>query len=251
VGATEPFCKRDPAAPPGFFAAEARGLRWLAAAPGGVPTVAVRAVGVDRIELDRLAVTRPTQAQAVDFGCRLAATHRAGAPVWGHPDGDGFIGPLDLPNGPFGSCAELWWSGRVEPYLRAAVDRGLLARSEASTTEAAVDAALRAVPDEPPSRLHGDLWSGNVVWTPDGAVLVDAGAAHGGNREADLAMLALFGLPYLADVLAAYDEQWPLEPGWQHRVRLWQLHPLLVHVVLFGAGYVERTREAVRVVRRM
>lgn len=243
------FVKRDPRAPAGFFEAEARGLRWLAAAAGGVPVVTVHDVAPGRLVLERLVPVAPTPRQAEELGQRLARTHRAGAPVWGRDDGDGFIGPLPLPNGPYPSWRELWWQGRVEPYLRQAVDRGELGADDAAAVERAV--AGTAVPAEPsPSRLHGDLWSGNVVWTARGAVLVDAAAAHGGHREADLAMLALFGLPHLARVLAAYDEEWPLPDGWEQRVPFWQLHPLLVHVVLFGGGYTAAVRSAATVRRR-
>lgn len=237
------FVKRDSAAPPDFFAAEARGLRWLAEVRDGVAVVGVRRVGRDHIVLDRLAASTPDLEHADDLGRRLARTHAAGAPAWG-ADQDGYIGPLRLPNGPFDSCADLWWRGRVEPYLVAAVDAGRLGRSDAAAVEAAVARGLGDIPEQEPCRIHGDLWAGNVVWTEHGAVLVDAGAAHGGHREADLAMLALFGLPHLDRVLRAYDDTWPLAEGWQLRVPFWQLHPLLVHVVLFGGGYVARTRQA-------
>jgi fructosamine-3-kinase len=242
------FVKRDPTAPPGFFAAEARGLRWLAEAADGVPVVPVREVSATHLALERLTPTPATPQQAERFGRQLARTHAAGATVWGRDDGDGFIGPLPLPNGPFASLPDLWWQGRVRPYLTSARRRGLLEAADAR----AVDALAERVPlptNDPPSRLHGDLWSGNVVWTRGGAVLVDAAAAHGGHREADLAMLALFGLPHLERVLAAYDEQWPLDAGWRERVPLWQLHPLLVHVVLFAGGYVASLRAAVRAAR--
>lgn len=96
---------------------------------------------------------------------------------------------------------------------------------------------------EVPARIHGDLWSGNVMWTKDGAVLIDP-AAHGGHRETDLAMLALFGCPYLADVLSAYQSVRPLREGWRDRVGLHQLYPLLAHVVLFGGGYGHQAETA-------
>ena len=97
--------------------------------------------------------------------------------------------------------------------------------------------------DDCPARLHGDLWSGNVMWTPAGVVLIDP-AAHGGHRETDLAMLALFGCPYLDAVLDGYQDAHPLRAGWRSRVGLHQLFPLLAHVVLFGGGYAGQTEAA-------
>ena len=96
-----------------------------------------------------------------------------------------------------------------------------------------------AGPPEPPARLHGDLWSGNVVWTADGAVLIDP-AAHGGHRLTDLAMLELFGAPHLAEIRAGYAAVHPLPaPGaWDDLVALHQVYPLGMHAVLFGGGYV-------------
>lgn len=239
------FTKRDPTAPAGFFEAEARGLRWLAEAHDGVPVVQVLAVSPGELTLQRLDPAPVGPGPADDLGRRLAATHRYGAVDWGRSDGDGFVGPLRLPNGPFPSWAQMWWAGRVEPYLRSAVDTGLLTSDDARAVEDAVTRWTPDVPAREPSRLHGDLWSGNVVWTAEGAVLVDGGAAHGGQREADLAMLSLFGLPQLGRVIAAYDEAWPLPPGWRERVGLFQLHPVLVHVVLFGGTYVTRLRTIV------
>ena len=134
---------------------------------------------------------------------------------------------------------------RVLPYLREAADRQAIAAGDSQTIETAV-ARIDDLggPAEPPARIHGDLWSGNVHWAADGrAWLVDP-AAHGGHRETDLAMLALFGAPHLDRILAAYDEADPLADGWQHRVALHQLHPLLVHAVLFGGGYGRRPAPA-------
>jgi fructosamine-3-kinase len=102
-----------------------------------------------------------------------------------------------------------------------------------------------AGPPEPPSRIHGDLWSGNVLWSGARGCLIDP-AAHGGHRETDLAMLALFGAPHLPEILQAYVATTPLADGWRSRVPLHQLHPLLVHVCLFGAVYVPQLVDAAR-----
>ena len=180
--------------------------------------------------------------------------HRAGAPHHGAPPGDwagdGFIATLPLPHlveaGP--GWAEFYAWSRLAPYVRIAADRDALDDNGVRTIERVmsrlVDGRLPA-PDAEPARLHGDLWSGNVLWSADGPVLIDP-AAHGGNRETDLAMLDLFGLPHLGRVLAAYDEAWPLDDGWRERVPLHQLHPLLVHAALFGGGYGAQAVAAAR-----
>ena len=100
--------------------------------------------------------------------------------------------------------------------------------------------------DAPPARIHGDLWSGNVLWSPDGVVLIDP-AAHGGHRITDLAMLALFGTPRLARIHAAYAEASDhLPDGWRDLIGLHQLHPLLVHADLFGGSYRSQVVEVAR-----
>ena len=243
------FTKSRANAPDGFFAVEAAGLAWLRAA-GGLRVPDVVEVARDRIVLERVGEQRPSAASAEALGRGLALTHRAGAPHHGAPPegwaGDGFIATLPLPHtgSPGDSPVEDGWprfyaERRLAPYLRSAHDRGALDASGARTVERVVTRLLDGSLDLPaaePARLHGDLWSGNVLWAADGPVVVDP-AAHGGHRETDLAMLALFGLPYLDRVLAAYDELWPLDDGWRGRVALHQLHPLLVHAVLFGGGY--------------
>src|SRR6478609_6110701 len=98
---------------------------------------------------------------------------------------------------------------------------------------------------DPPARIHGDLWAGNVVFTADGAVLIDP-AAHGGHGLTDLAMLALFGCPGLGRVLAAYEEVAGLRPGWRELVGLHQLHPLAVHAASHGPAYAAQLVETAR-----
>ncbi|MFC5381362.1 fructosamine kinase family protein [Aquipuribacter nitratireducens] len=241
--------KRRVDAPPGYFAVEAAGLRWLQV-PGGVPVVRPVAVHDDALVLPRLTEVAPTAGAAEELGRRLAVTHAAGAPHLGSPpagwEGDGYIGPLVLPLRAGTDWAPWYAEHRLLPYLRLAHDTGAVTAEQSAVVGRVLD---RLVADpgaggaaEPVARLHGDLWNGNVLWTAEGVVLVDP-AAHGGHRETDLAMLALFDLPHLTRVLAAYDEAAPLAEGWQERVGLHQLHPLLVHAALFGGGYGSQAAE--------
>ncbi|OBK76456.1 fructosamine kinase family protein [Mycobacterium sp. 1274761.0] len=246
------FIKASSSAPQGFFELEAAGLRWLSV-EGGVPCARVIAYDDHSLTLQRLKSVAPTRDAAKEFGSRLAVTHGAGAEYFGSgPEGwhgDGYFGPLAEPLPMSLRGHRQWGVFYAEERLRPMAD---LAESrlhdQAKRLVEAVTERCRAGEfddDDAPARIHGDLWSGNVMWTPDGAVLIDP-AAHGGHRETDLAMLALFDCPYLDEVLAAYRSVWPLREGWGQRVGLHQLYPLLAHVVLFGEGYVGQTEAAAR-----
>jgi fructosamine-3-kinase len=233
----------------GLFAAEAGGLRWLAESGDGAPVPEVLAADDTTLVLPWIEAARPTPEAAERFGRELAAVHAAGADSYGAP-WPGYIAELPLDNAGGASWPEWYAERRVLPYLRISVDRGALsARDAAEIERAAGHVADTAGPPEPPARIHGDLWSGNVLWGADRAWLIDP-AAHGGHRETDLAMLALFGAPGLDRIIAAYDEVSPLADGWRARVPLHQLHPLLVHVALFGASYREQALSAARTVIR-
>ncbi|MHA6618916.1 fructosamine kinase family protein [Pseudonocardia sp. DLS-67] len=239
----------DPAA----VAAEAAGLRWLCGADAArVP--AVLDVDGGRLVTELVAGAAPSARAADELGRALARTHAAGAPAFGAapPGGpaDARIGAAPMRNAPAPSWAEWYAADRVLPYLRTARDAGTLTADATGQIEAATNRLTElSGPAEPPARLHGDLWSGNVLWSPAGAVLIDP-AAHGGHRETDLAMLALFGCPHLHTVIAAYDQAAPLAAGWRERVPLHQLFPLLVHVVLFGGGYAAQAVSAARAALR-
>jgi fructosamine-3-kinase len=216
---------------PGEYAAEAAGLRWLREA-GGLQVPDVRAVGEDFLELEWVAPGRLDAAGAQELGRGLAGVHAAGAPGFGGP-GPLRIGRLVVPDDGLPRWPEFYAERRLRPLAGAArlSDRG--ARALERVCDRIEDLAG---PAEPPARVHGDLWTGNVLAGEDGRPWLIDPIAHGGHREVDLAMLALFGGPP-PGTLAAYAEAAPLADGWEDRVGLWQLFPLLVHAVLFGGSY--------------
>ncbi|HEY3828811.1 MAG TPA: fructosamine kinase family protein [Solirubrobacteraceae bacterium] len=267
------FVKTRADATPGEYAAEATGLRWLAE-PGALRTPRVLEVGADYLALEWIEHGRLEEAGAEELGRGLAATHAAGAPRFGGPvDPDeeppraparvsaaaerevgdpaareardsatparraASFGSLELPNDPAPDWPTFYAERRLRPLARIAREREALSESGARAVERVCERLdeLAGAP-EPPARLHGDLWSGNVMADSRGRPWLIDPSAYGGHREVDLAMLRLFGAPS-ARVFAAYEEVAPLAPGWEQRVELWQLLPLIVHAVLFGGSY--------------
>jgi fructosamine-3-kinase len=204
-----------------------------AAASGGEPPFLALA-WIDEGRLDA--------AGEEELGRGLAHVHAAGAPAFGAPPPGAPLGGLRLGAVELGAATALDWPSyyaehRLVPLLRAARDRGALPDGGVRAIERAIERLPElAGPPEPPARLHGDLWSGNVLAGADGRPHLIDPAAHGGHREIDLAMLRLFGAPS-PRTLAAYEEAHPLAAGHDVRVPLWQLFPLLVHAVLFGGSY--------------
>jgi fructosamine-3-kinase len=232
----------------GMLAAEAQGLRWLAAA-GAVPVPPVLGAGAGALVIAWLPSDAPGERAgtpaAENFGRELAALHAAGSAAFGAP-WPGFIASLPLSNTTANAWPHWYAAHRLMPFLRRAADSAALSGPVIRLVEqVAARVTELAGPPEPPSRVHGDCWSGNVLWSGGRAWLIDP-AAHGGHRESDLAMLALFGAPRLDRIIAAYTETAPLASGWRDRVPLHQLHPLLVHACLFGPAYADAVQTAAR-----
>ncbi|MEX1367077.1 MAG: fructosamine kinase family protein [Nannocystaceae bacterium] len=247
-GTTQAFIKARRGADPSTFRVEAQGLRWLAE-PAALRIPTVLAVSEDP-PLLALELLQPGP-RARDFderlGRGLAELHRAGPPAFGL-EHDNFIGRLPQDNTPTKTWPEFYWERRLLPQLRLAERAGLADASLRRDLERLSQRLpQRCGPAEPPARLHGDLWGGNLLVDERGApVLIDP-AVYGGHREIDLAMMQLFG-GFSPAVFDAYHEAHPLAAGWRQRVPLYQLYPLLVHLNLFGRGYLGGVRRALAAV---
>ena len=252
----EVFVKQRSGATSESYAFEAAGLAWLREAHAdedGCPVPWVRDVGTDRLTLDFIPTTTPTIDAARTFGAQLARTHKSGADAFGQLPPNThqpFIADIPLPEGTWETFGSFYSQARVRPLAQQAQASKTITRIEYAILEELADALEtenpRLIgPAEPIARLHGDLWSGNVLWRRRDCVLIDP-SAHGGHRESDLAMLALFGLPHLDDVLEAYHHEWPLDPDYRTRIPLHQVYPLLVHAILFGGTYGSAAANAAR-----
>lgn len=248
------FVKSSPSAQPGMFSDEAAGLEWLGE-PRGVAVPKV--IGVcDDDDAPRLLALEWIDGGRLDaageeaLGRGLAKIHAAGAPGFGATPvlGGGYanapmrFNELSLSNEPRNTWAEFYGENRLLPLAHAAHERGAFGAADVELIER-VAARLPDIsgPEEPPARTHGDLWSGNILPSTDGAPHLIDPVAHGGHREIDLALLTVFGGPGQR-CFDAYDEVFPRSPGHEERKQLWQLAMILLHVYLFGDSYAGQAR---------
>lgn len=228
---------------------EAAGLRWLREASKAVVTVQWVDAAKNTLGIAFVDRCNPTREAARQAGRELAYIHDSGAEAFGCPPpgwtGPNYIGTQAQACRPDEQWGRFYADQRVAPFAQEAVRRGNMSTEGLSDVEKCLDVIRSLSNDEAPSRIHGDLWAGNLLFGPGGPVFIDP-AAHGGHRETDLAMLALFGAPRFEDVIAGYEEVYPLRAGWRERVPMHQLHPLAVHAVTHGAYYGQALQSAAR-----
>ena len=236
--------KRRRAAPPGFFAAEARGLALLAGA-GGLRVPKVFDAGPGWLAMEDLGSGTHAPGAWTRAGVALARQHARRADRFGL-DHDGWCGDSAQANTPMDDGHAFFVRCRLLPQARRARDADLLDRRDAAAVEALCARLHALVPAQPPALLHGDLWRGNLHACADGEfALIDAGAVHFGWPEAELAMLSLFGAPPAA-FFDAYQAHGEIARDWRARTPLYNLYHLLNHLNLFGGDYLYQVRHVLR-----
>ncbi len=179
-----------------------------------------------------------------EFGTKLADLHRNTNTYFGL-DHDNYIGSLVQKNNPHPDFTSFFILQRLEPQLELARNKGAFNFSDTRYFDSLFRSLHNIIPSEKPSLIHGDLWSGNFMVTPEGSPCLVDPAVYYGHREADIAMSLLFG-GFNNSFYEAYNQAWPMEKGWQKRTDILNLYPLLVHVNLFGGGYAGQVLRIIR-----
>lgn len=232
---------------PGMFEKEAKGLQALENGSGLVIPKVVRFGEADRQQyliLEWLEKGRPEENFWEEFGSALAEMHKKSQEYFGFEE-DNFIGSLPQKNTKYESWSRFYSECRVLPLVRQLIDSGSFSKQDTLSAEAFCKRLNEIFPEEHPSLLHGDLWSGNYMIVDGGRASIYDPAVYYGHREMDLGMTLLFG-GFSALFYEAYNEIYPLEKHWRQRVRYTQLYPLLVHAILFGGHYINSVREILK-----
>jgi fructosamine-3-kinase len=240
--------KTNPSAPRGFFRAEADGLEALR---GSGTSLVIPGVVFCHdappacLVLEAVIPGRRVREFDEQLGRGLAELHRASAPRFGFAR-DNYCGLSAQPNGWRDTWPEFYGEARLRPHVERAASSGLIDAADRQQLARLIDRLpdLLAGTDEPPSLIHGDLWSGNLHVTPDGRPALIDPAVSFSHREAEFGMMTLFG-GFSRRVFDAYEDAFPLPSGWRERVPLYQLYHLLNHLNLFGAGYYDGVMGAV------
>ncbi len=223
------------------FAAEADGLAALRAAGMRAPEPLAHATAAGRAFLALEWLELGGREDFAAMGRALAALHRATDAPFGWRR-DNYIGATPQGNAESADWIAFWRERRLAPQLALAESHGHggALRADLEKLMQGLPAMFRGYAPRA-SLLHGDLWKGNADFLADGIPVVFDPAVYRGDREADIAMTELFG-GFARSFYAAYDEAWPLDPGYRTRKHLYNLYHLLNHLNLFGGGYLEQVR---------
>jgi len=232
---------------PGMFEAEAKGLKLLKNTGEIFIPEVISSFLVDKYSF--LLLEFVNQVDKIknfweDFGISLARLHKHSSDYFGL-DHDNYIGSLPQNNQKHSDWISFFIEERLEKQIRLARDAGKISANSVNRFEHLFKVLPEIFPEESPALLHGDLWNGNFMVSPQGKACIFDPAVYFGHREMDLAMSKLFG-GFSPVFYEAYQQQYPLEKGWQNRLDICNLYPLMVHVNLFGESYINSVESILR-----
>ncbi len=230
------FLKWNAYAPSDMFEKEALGLELLASAETELQIPEVIGFGDTFLLLEY--IEESNTGNSFEFGVQLAKLHRKSNELFGL-ENTNYIGKLPQSNKYHADWLEFFMRERLEPQVKMAIESGKLSKNHLTIFDRVMNYTYVVFPDEPPALLHGDLWAGNYMFTTDGKVSIYDPAVYFGHREMDIAMTKLFG-GFSQDFYNGYNEEYPLAKGYEERLKLCNLYPVLVHANLFGAGYISK-----------
>ncbi|MGQ0827781.1 MAG: fructosamine kinase family protein [Bacteroidota bacterium] len=233
----------DAAVYPGLFEKEAKGLRSLRDNCSLIIPDVIKTSVVEKQQYLLLEWIDKSGIQLgfmKNFGSELARLHQKEQKYFGWKE-DNYIGTLPQKNTLHSEWHSFYTECRIMPLVKKLHDSGIFSKQDIESAEKVCNKLEQLFPKEKSSLLHGDLWSGNFMISSNGNAAVYDPAVYYGHREMDLGMTLLFG-GFDKKFYEGYNEVYPLEKNWQHRVPLTQLYPLLVHAVLFGGHYIQSVK---------
>tara|TARA_R110000851_G_scaffold157058_1_gene299634 strand:- start:7355 stop:8197 length:843 start_codon:yes stop_codon:yes gene_type:complete len=228
---------------PGMFEAEAKGLDFLRSSNSfKIPSVINYGVieNTSYLLLEYIPEGSTSNSFWEQFAENLATLHKATQPTFGL-DHSNYIGSLPQYNGTETSAADFYINQRLAPQFKMAKEQGF----DFSKLDVFYKNVSSEIPNEPPALIHGDLWGGNYMVSKNEIPTLIDPAVSFASREMDLAMMQLFG-GFSEQIFTQYHSIFPLDSNWKQRVSLWQLYYLLVHLNLFGSGYLSRVQSIVK-----
>jgi len=182
----------------------------------------------------------PNQEELELFGTQIARLHKTNHENYGWPQ-DNYISILDQHNDWTETWTSFYIEQRITPLLEKGIDSNLFPKSLAKQLSTIAKHVELEVPNEQPSLIHGDLWGGNFIISKDGTPYLIDPSCYYGHREMDIAMSLLFG-SFGRHFYSAYQNEYPLQPGFEERLPLLQLYPLMVHAILFKGHYIDSVK---------
>ncbi|MDZ7807352.1 MAG: fructosamine kinase family protein [Gracilimonas sp.] len=237
------FIKWNVNADPSMFSKEAKGLKILSEAESGLHIPNTVTFGESFLIMEWVNEGSKSKHSSFQFGRQLALLHKNTSDYFGL-DHDNFIGKLHQSNTKHSNWSDFFAIERIEPQIQLAIENDKIERSLFRSIQKLYGKLGHIFPQEEPALLHGDLWSGNYMFDNNSNASIFDPAVYYGHREMDLSMTRLFG-GFSGDFYDGYNEEYPVEEGFEDRIKLCNLYPILVHANLFGGSYSRQAEQII------